>query len=544
MSSSTPPRTKRLRITISLQEDAHLGSGASGAGLNALIARDREGKPVIWASHLEGLLREQAMLSDPAGKDAYLLFGKPGGARQLVTFTSLYCRHLPGDLRVWRSAARQSFDNRAPADNTLRAVQMVPKGTTFLGEAEFPEEHEETLRRYLFQLTSIGQGRATGAGKISVEVGDLSPPATPFALEQGATRLRLVLLAPDPVCVAATAIPGNLIPTASYLPGRTVLGAIANWLITRGHQDVASLLVTGEILVSDALPLPDGLSSAVPSELEVLPAPLAIKTVKPGRSDRVAPWWAYPEAPSPLCVASDHREPGDNEPRLEDTKLKRLSGDTYFVRTREGAWRSYRPVIRARLRSGRPDPEQRHPSLFAIQHIAENTRFLLELQGPASALSTLCESLRPVLEARAWLRVGRAGAPVEVRATAPYAPAPLEVPDNQALLTLTSDLLVRDETLRWFTELNDEDFRHVANWPTDSIKVERFSQEGTTVRGFNGTARLWRLPIGGVRRGSVFRVSGPGVAALARAAQEGRWLGERCHEGFWSLSSGCQGQEG
>lgn len=52
------------------------------------------------------------------------------------------------------------------------------------------------------------------------------------------------------------------------------------------------------------------------------------------------------------------------------------------------------------------------------------------------------------------------------------------------------------------------------------------------MHGFNGTARLWRMPASGIRRGSVFTVEGEGVAHLARMAADGHWLGERTHEGF------------
>ena len=52
------------------------------------------------------------------------------------------------------------------------------------------------------------------------------------------------------------------------------------------------------------------------------------------------------------------------------------------------------------------------------------------------------------------------------------------------------------------------------------------------VHGFNGTSRLWRMPAAAIRRGSVFEVSGAGVARLAERAAKNEWLGERTHEGF------------
>jgi hypothetical protein len=105
------------------------------------------------------------------------------------------------------------------------------------------------------------------------------------------------------------------------------------------------------------------------------------------------------------------------------------------------------------------------------------------------------------------------------------------VPSGTSLLILTSDLLVRDETLRWLTRLSPQDFKSIPNWPP-SLTVEPVRQGTARVHGFNGTARLWRLPAAGLARGSVFRVEGEGLGALANMIASGQWLGERTHEGL------------
>jgi CRISPR/Cas system CMR subunit Cmr4 (Cas7 group RAMP superfamily) len=50
----------RYSLTAEFLSDAHLGSGSGGGGIDALIARDRYDRPVIWASHVEGVLRDAA----------------------------------------------------------------------------------------------------------------------------------------------------------------------------------------------------------------------------------------------------------------------------------------------------------------------------------------------------------------------------------------------------------------------------------------------------------------------------------------------------
>lgn len=110
----------RLQITAELLSDAHFGTGSGGDGVDALVARDRHGRPVIWASHVEGVLRDVALrIKD---QEAIDFFGRWGGEAQKAIFSSLYTSKF-AETRVWRSTARASFDNRAPKEDTLRAFE-------------------------------------------------------------------------------------------------------------------------------------------------------------------------------------------------------------------------------------------------------------------------------------------------------------------------------------------------------------------------------------------------------------------------------------
>ncbi|HMU41515.1 MAG TPA: hypothetical protein PKE31_21080 [Pseudomonadota bacterium] len=59
--SHQPSNWIRLQITATLLSDAHMGSGVGGQGLHALLARDRWGNPVIWATQETGETAEPAM---------------------------------------------------------------------------------------------------------------------------------------------------------------------------------------------------------------------------------------------------------------------------------------------------------------------------------------------------------------------------------------------------------------------------------------------------------------------------------------------------
>lgn len=518
----------RRTLTAELLSDAHLGSGAGGGGIDALVARDKHDRPVIWASHVEGVLRDAALRLRGV-EEAEAFFGRAGGDyargdRQRAVFTSLYAQDNP-ESRIWRSTAREAFDNRAPKDDTLRVIEYVPKGTQLVGEVELPAAELPKLQRLVQEVDALGGGRSTGAGRVKLSLTESEVSATRRKAGSPTGRLILLLKNRDPLCITATATPGNLIPSLAFVPGRTLLGAVAAWLIAEGDRDTAALLTSGKVSVSDALPLPE-----LPTTLdgiEVLPAPLSLQSEKPKGVAGDVPWWAQPTAPTKRIDAWGVEE-----------KLKRPEDDLFVYRaSASAAWTSFRPARRVRLRNGRPDPKQADASLFAIEQIVEKTHFVAELHGSTEDVKRLAVRLKPVLEGHRWLRVGRAGAPVEVVQFAWVSPASAAKATDRALLTLTADLLVRDECLRWRTALDEAALRELVGIEDITIvKKERGGlkelQDSVMVHGLNGTSRLWRMPAAAIRRGSVFELSGAGVAKLIERAAKNEWLGERTHEGF------------
>ena len=500
----------RYKITAEFLSDAHLGSGSGGGGIDSLIARDRYDRPVIWASHVEGVLRDAARRLR-GDREAEKFFGRAGGEQQRAVFTSLYAMGN-SESHIWSSTAREAFDNRAPKDDTLRVIEYVPKGTMLFGEVELPESDLPTLQRLVQEVDALGGGRSTGAGRVKLSLSEATPPQRKAGTPTG--RLVLLLKNRDPLCVTATATPDNLVPSFAFVPGRTLLGAVAAWLIAEGEHETATLLTSGKVFVSDALPLPH--SPAKLDDVEVLPTPLSLQSVKPTGTAGEVPWWALSTTLAKRLDAWKASE-----------KLKRPEDDLFVFRENaNAAWIKYRPSRRVRLRNGRPHGKL---ELFAIEQIVEETHFFAELHGSPADLKKLAEKLGSVLEGRRWLRVGRAGVPVEVAQLAWSAATLAAKPEAKALLTLTSDLLVRDEHLRWKTALNEVAIKELLG---DDVQLGKSMQDSVMVHGFNGTARLWRMPAAAIRRGSVFEVSGAGVVRLAERATKGKWLGERTHEGF------------
>lgn len=515
----------RYHLTAKFLSDAHLGSGSGGGGIDSLISRDRDDRPVIWASHIEGVLRDAARRLR-GDKEAEKFFGRSGGDQQRAIFTSLYAKESP-ESHIWCSTARESFDNRAPKDETLRVIEYVPKGTQFVGEVELPASDVPTLQRLVHEVDALGGGRSTGAGRVELSLSEITPATREKVAATG--RLVLLLRNRDPLCITATATPDNLIPSLAFVPGRALLGSLASWLIAEGDLATASLLTSGKVSVSDALPLPQAPKNL--SDVEVLPAPLSLQSGKPTSPAGDIPWWAQSTAATQRIDAWSAEA---EKKRQDREKLKRPEDDLFVYR--EGAsdaWVSFRPARRVRLRNGRPDPKKADASLFAIEQIIEKTHFLAELHGSPENLKQVSEKLAAVLEGRRWLRLGRAGAPVEVAQLAWSKAHPATKTTDRALLILTSDLLVRDESLRWITKLSLEHHQiEIKALFGDEVQLGKELQDTVMVHGFNGTSRLWRMPAAAIRRGSVFEVSGTGVAKLVERAAKGEWIGERTHEGF------------
>jgi hypothetical protein len=342
------------------------------------------------------------------------------------------------------------------------------------------------------------------------------------------SRLLLLLRNVDPVCITSTAVPTNLIPTFPFIPGRALLGSLADWLLGEQQNEAAAFLASGLVSVSDALPLPGRPPDL--SKVEVSPVPLSLQSEKSTAAAGDTPWWALKATPVRWIDSHLARKENDGG----GPKLKRPEPDRFVCRFGpETHWTAYRPQIHVRLRSGRPDPSAADASLFATEYIAEETLFLAEICGEPEHMQRLCNALLPVLEARRWLRIGRGGAPVEVAIAKPVSPSNPACSGTSAYLTLTSDLLVRDNRLRWLTSLDPKKLIDgmVPGWP-EGLRATPIVQESTPVYGFNGTSRLWRRPAIAIRRGSVFEVDNSRIEDLAAAAANGRWLGERTHEGF------------
>jgi hypothetical protein len=391
-----------IGLTVQVLEDLHTGTGTGSGDIDALVQRDRQGRPVIRASHFRGLLREAGGDSqvEPAVLDR--LLGAPGTARGALRMTSLRVRD-GGRTLVWGSTKREE-GGRTPKGDTLRFVEYVAAGTCFEAQLRLPDTLlQPVLERLLDRVDRIGGHRNRGSGLVKLDWGPRwEPRATaarqPRAMATG-TALRLVLRNLEPLCLPATGHPGNLIRTLSFIRGQALRGALIAWAIHNGRPE--SLALFDRVSVGDALPLPAGETGAT----TVLPIPLSILTEKPRAENTKRPWWADGSLPAPEYDSL-------GEERSPDEKPKRPGAHEYLCRTGTGdPWRRYTPAMRVRLRNATPRRgTQADAELFSLEEIAEDTRFQAEMRFTDQAVAQdFLDAFTPLFGGGDWLGIGRGG---------------------------------------------------------------------------------------------------------------------------------------
>jgi len=540
MTAKTP-----LFLTLELiaLEDLHIGSGTGGGDIDAQVIRDRLGRPIIPATHLKGLLREAGeelqFFGQATGQELQTLLGVQGTAKAALRLTSLRVTK-GGETLVWGSSARNQ-GGRSPKEDTLRFIEHVAAGTVFTAKLRLADlSLKPLLDRLLRRIDRIGGDRNRGSGLVKLNWNVGGPKSETETAKVTGPVIGLVLRNLEPLCLAVTGHPGNLIRTGSFIRGQTLRGALIAWAIHSGRTSAVPALSAPSY--GDALPLPKGLAKAK----AVLPIPLSILTEKPKGGVANLPWWA---GGSPDPVAFDSLGP-DREPNGE--KPKRPGEHEYLCHDGK-TWFRYSPELAVRLRNATPKRDsQDDAELFSLEQVAEETRFQTELRfADAEEAKTFAETLAPLLNEGDWLVIGRGGAPVVVELLEAI---PQSGRDAAALkpsfstqaytagdfgddwtLTLTSDGIVRGVHLGFLDDFDIDTLCRLAGFEKPqpcNWKIAKRTVETERIHGYNAATGLKRSPALALRRGSCWRITGSDSAALAQALRSKQALGERIEEGF------------
>jgi hypothetical protein len=254
-----------LKLRIHLLSDAEPGTGLGNETINALVPTDSEGNPIIPASHLKGLLRDEvhwlARIRDWSPDVAAGLFGEPGdtatdgvGAFGVLSLGDARTKGKLDPITITRTR----IGPLGTADaNSLRTVQAIPAGTEFSVkvhiDAAVGSVADLVLRLAAMSIEALGGGRTRGAGacRISIDEEDRSPgtllrlvndAAQAFELERpdpkvtkghsigagDAQWFRLIFTARTPICCPEIPINGstNHVRSGPVIPASAVQGAL------------------------------------------------------------------------------------------------------------------------------------------------------------------------------------------------------------------------------------------------------------------------------------------------------------------------------
>lgn len=539
---------KRWKLTIEVLEDLHIGTGTGRGDIDAVQVRDRRGWPVLPASHLKGVLRETAAEWGRLDSEVMPrkriehLFGRQGAGQGCLQLTSAYLDQRLDPI-LWGST-RINASTGSAQETSLRFVEYIPAGARFEMQAALAQGSTEDdvalLRSIIGRCRQLGGGRNRGHGRVrwrlEESANNTSPAMTPPLSYP--VRLRLVLRNCDPLCLARTGHPGNIIATDAFIRGRSLRGAATAACLALGRADWARALLDTGLAWGDGLPLPPKAETYFQDELaslEVLPIPLSIGTPKAMAPTSRIPWWARHSGSDPAFGARreiDQITLGVSERSAE--KLKRPSADEFLFRPAPGkSWQRYRPQIIERLHTRVPSEENAgEQALFSTEEIAENTYFVADL-----IVTTVeqAQNLGEVLQALGgqWLRSGRGGRPLVIEHARWQAIPGRAAPAGSGFaLLLESDLIVRDGFGNFLDRLDTSTVATLAGIDHAVLVDERSFSEGVALFGFNAATGLPRMAQRAIKAGSMIRIGGPDAARVRAALATRLALGECPDEGF------------
>ena len=361
-----------------------------------------------------------------------------------------------------------------------------------------------------------------------------------------ATTLRLLLQNSDPICLAITGNPGNIIPSEGYIRGQRLQGALFSWAL---HQSDSNVLLFEKMSIGNAFPLPDETELQLVhfKMFDVLPTPQFVgerkATVKAGHSG--LPYWAKASTKATKCLSSEAK----NRFTAEDRQLKRPKGYQFVAKlSKKSAWLQYQPTMQIHMRNKLATHD-----LFSEQEIVEKTYFLADIKfKDIQAAKQFIELFKPIIEGQQPLSIGRGGRAIWVKQAGylPEVSASKPTQFNALTLSLDSDLIARVVNsnkacplFNFYTRLSPDCLldllgmsfpKWTAHW-----EFKEFSEE-IEIRGFNAATGLQRMPMLAILQGSALYIkpiTDEGEVQLKQLVEklfevQRLGLGERVTEGF------------
>ena len=280
---------KTYRYQIKLLSDAEPASGFGSEILNSLLPRNAEGRLVIPATHLKGLMYENLSNILQLRADGEVLCNKlfgevgeegGGGRPGVLHLSDAVAEEGAGTLTITRTR----LENGRAADKSLRANEALPKGMVLKGSFSCGNANETVVKLAalaLLSISAVGGGRTRGAGACRVTIEEMDK-ATPGALlrelatspvefpeakitytktkEVGTEvkALRLEFSANAPLCLPEHPVGQSNVITSGYaIAGTAVMGTLLTILSERDAELSSACLRSPVFRCYPLLPIPE-----------------------------------------------------------------------------------------------------------------------------------------------------------------------------------------------------------------------------------------------------------------------------------------------
>lgn len=399
----TPRGTTRRQQLIVELEGSLLVAGGAGDGRHAVTATDSEGRPILPGSTLKGVIRH-AFERLYGAAESPALFGAEGHEPNAEAVADE--APTPPISRVAIGDARPEDPERAKAllvdkpqvaidpdtgrarDGRLFTRRTVAPfaGLRFVAPLQTIDLDEDDTRRLDAAIASVfalGAGRSAGLGRVTIERREIESrvePADRSIRFEGARDEAgdwiVDLVAEEPLNLGTARLLGNYFPSRHHVPASTLRGAIVSAAMRqRGIREDQSndpafrrlLLDPATCLrFGDAWPIADeGSGERVPA-----PPPLTAWRCKLHRD--------HPHADGLLAGALQRWLTERGRPVAGDATCPDCGGPLERADRpigSEAPTRSFRTRVRMDRATGRAKDEH----LFAVELIAEGTRFRARL---------------------------------------------------------------------------------------------------------------------------------------------------------------------
>ncbi|WP_432464445.1 MULTISPECIES: RAMP superfamily CRISPR-associated protein [unclassified Agarivorans] len=577
-----------LHLNLTLLDDMHTGNGLGHQLIDSLQAKDAKGNPVISRQHIKGLFKEAAdkynlcineNSSDKAIFDKLLnsKLGEQEGTN--LVFGSFYYNDLSNTETdepyiVWSSSARgKNGDdlNRAPKDDTLRAVEYVKAGSTFTAKVtlfspdHLHQEYLDKIKLIFKRIDRIGASRNRGAGGLLLKATEsesknqANKNAPLNIAAQGSCYLRFNFTNLEPLRLPASQVPGNVIKTDNYVSSGKLRGALANLARLCQREDIFKALIEHQgidyqVGLTNAYPGPDKTRS--------LPWPHSVQLSKAcALANSKLPWWAQGSSKQLKdTLNAKATEPNEAVPSFKRNKspsylyFKDASdANTCFVH-KQSKGIHMRNAVRTQYEQKLDDDS----ALFSEEVLVENSHFNASLSFNCPELANkVANWFSQLKQQNTPFLLGRGMAPCEITETQVCEGKEpvyrlLEPQANSITLVLASEWLIyNQQNLQTEQELSIELVLQVFGLE-DQFKSESFAgkwesrSETCTLSGFNFATGLPKKALTVLAPGSVIRVEHPElVSALIACSKEVHAVGERTQQGlgrYWLYQGGLKPQ--